>query len=66
MIADKMRNFFQDHVVIMINVFGTTCVVPRTMLEALSTFAWNVSVLVLRMRSGFFSAGSLKFGIPLA
>jgi hypothetical protein len=50
----------------MIKVFGTTCVVPRTMLEAFSMFAWNVSVLVLRMRSGFFSAGSLKFGIPLA
>ena len=66
MIADKMRNFFQDHVVIMIKVFGTTCVVLRTMMEALSMFAWNVSVLVLRMRSGFFPAGSLEFGIPVA
>lgn len=41
MIADKMRKFFQDHVVVMIKVFVTTCVVPRTMLEALSMFAWN-------------------------
>jgi hypothetical protein len=50
----------------MIKVLGTRCEVPQTMLEALSMFTWNVSVLVLRMRSGFFPAGSLEFGIPVA